>query len=388
MTPLRLDNLHGVLASSAHSVRTLARRISIRGRRFILRGIGQRIVGVVPVAPGLSLPSYPQVLASSFCEDDGTSTIKPKHLPEDSADFLQPFRSRCDTVLLDISNSGFSFRNRLVLDPEPRALFTPTISADGVLTFRRYAPRSIRRLSGTVAYLSNTWAENYYHWMQLTLPLLRLYQCMAAGTAIQWYYVGEGYSSRAQAETLARANIRQEQVVREACSGDRMLAAIYSHSPQHGGVLYRDQRGHGFVRSLFPATRDDSLPQRIFLLRGPVRTRRILNEGELLRLLRRFGFVAVTTDGMTVAQQAQLFANAKIIVAGHGAALTNLLFAQEGTVVVELFPPNIREASFFAAATHSRAEYYYVIGISAGRAQDFIVPVTKLAAVLNMAGVR
>jgi capsular polysaccharide biosynthesis protein len=239
-----------------------------------------------------------------------------------------------------------------------------------------------------VAYLSNTWAENYYHWMQLTLPLLRLYECMTAGTAIQWYYVGEGYSSRAQAETLARVNIRPEQIVREPCSGDRMLAAIYSHPPQHGGVLYRDKRGHDFVRSLFPAWRDDSLPQRIFLLRGPVRTKRVINEEELLRLLRPLGFVPVIMDSMTVVQQAQLFANAKIIVAGHGAALTNLLFAQEGTVVVELFPPNFREASFLAAATHARADYYYVIGVSARRTHDFIVPVSKLAAVLNMAGVR
>ena len=46
-------------------------------------------------------------------------------------------------------------------------------------------------------------------------------------------------------------------------------------------------------------------------------------------------------DGMSVSEQAQLFANAEAVVGVHGAALTNLVFAAPGTRVVEIFPPGV-----------------------------------------------
>jgi hypothetical protein len=41
--------------------------------------------------------------------------------------------------------------------------------------YREILPRKIKKIQGTVAYLSNTEISNYGHWMCLTLPLLRLY---------------------------------------------------------------------------------------------------------------------------------------------------------------------------------------------------------------------
>ena len=42
---------------------------------------------------------------------------------------------------------------------------------------------------------------------------------------------------------------------------------------------------------------------------------------------------------MSVAEQVELFVYADVVVAPHGAGLTNLLFCREGTRIVEIFPP-------------------------------------------------
>jgi capsular polysaccharide biosynthesis protein len=51
------------------------------------------------------------------------------------------------------------------------------------------------------------------------------------------------------------------------------------------------------------------------------------------------GFDVVDPSALSVAEQIATFASASLIVATHGAALANLVFASPGSTVVELFPP-------------------------------------------------
>jgi len=94
-------------------------------------------------------------------------------------------------------------------------------------------------------------------------------------------------------------------------------------------------------------------------------------------------------DGLTCEAQARLFASAETIIGVHGAALTNLLFVSEGCKVVEMFPPEAQEASFFTAATYAKAEYYYLLGdASIPRSKsDFTIDLHKLSKLLKMAAI-
>ena len=94
-------------------------------------------------------------------------------------------------------------------------------------------------------------------------------------------------------------------------------------------------------------------------------------------------------DGLTCEAQARLFASAETIIGVHGAALTNLLFASEGCKVVEMFPSEAQEASYFAAATYAKAEYYYLLGdASVLRSKyNFTIDLHKLSRLLKMAAI-
>jgi capsular polysaccharide biosynthesis protein len=95
-----------------------------------------------------------------------------------------------------------------------------------------------------------------------------------------------------------------------------------------------------FLRSRLLPQVDTSGPRRsIYVTRGPsANNRSIVNEPALAELLAARGFESVDPGTMSVAEQIRAFATAEIIVAPHGAALANLIFAGPGAAVVELFP--------------------------------------------------
>lgn len=64
--------------------------------------------------------------------------------------------------------------------------------------------------------------------------------------------------------------------------------------------------------------------------------RRVRGEEELARRLAKLGFEDLHPSTLGVAEQRRRFAAADVIVAAHGAALTNLAWARRGAAVVEL----------------------------------------------------
>ena len=78
--------------------------------------------------------------------------------------------------------------------------------------------------------------------------------------------------------------------------------------------------------------------RKIYISRRNAGRRRILNDAELESMLTARGFEMVTLGSQSIYEQARIFAEADVIVAQHGAALTNLLYASPGAKVVEIFP--------------------------------------------------
>jgi hypothetical protein len=329
--------------------------------------------------------SYSHVRAHTFTESGQTAFTEPTHLPEDKLAIAQPFSVKCESVVLEIDNPEFSFRNHLLLDGKLNVLFTDLSPREDVVAFREYAPVHVLKKRGTIAYLSNTWVDNYYHWMQLTLPLMRIYQKLGPKFQPDYYYIGESQLQDVQRESLERLGIPSSKIIRQACRGDRLIAGMVLHRPQHAGARYRDEWGHKFIREMFlPVRKDPSSPKRIYVKRGDARMRRILNETELSNYLEPRGF-ALTVGAKSVAEQAHLFSNAEFIIGAHGAALTNVLFASEGAKLIEIFPEGLEESSFFTAATYSKLDYSYLFADRVGAHMRVNIP--KLARLLQINGV-
>lgn len=364
------------------------RRARRRIPRELLRIVGQPVQGVSAVSlrhPELLTERYGSgVRVWSHVDDAGLTTLVPKHVEPVDLPGLAPFRNACESVVLEIEDPSFSLRSHVLLDGERRIIYSDSEPAERVTRFRKHVSRHVRRLPGTVAYLSNLWVDNYYHWMQLTLPLLRFYRDIWPGSGIDHYYIGPSNLGRVQEETLLHAGIDAGQIVREPCTAERIVTSLYVHREQLAGQRYRDGWGHRFTRELL-GDLDGGDGRRIFVERGWVRNRRLTNEAALADFLADRGFERVRMDGLSAGEQARLFAGAGAIAGVHGAALTNLLFASPGTKVVEIFPPHTPEVSYFAAATHSALDYFYIVGEPGPeRNDDFAIDVAKLARLFDV----
>jgi capsular polysaccharide biosynthesis protein len=97
---------------------------------------------------------------------------------------------------------------------------------------------------------------------------------------------------------------------------------------------------------------------------------------------------------MSVAEQAACLAAAKVVVAPHGAGLTNLVFCTPGTKVIEIFSPAYVPYCYWMISNLCGLEHYYLIGdvLEDGTAikpihKDTIVDVNSLEKLMNVAGV-
>jgi capsular polysaccharide biosynthesis protein/tetratricopeptide (TPR) repeat protein len=124
--------------------------------------------------------------------------------------------------------------------------------------------------------------------------------------------------------------------------------------------------------------------RRLYLARGDVSRRRLLNEAEALRALAPFDFEVIDPSRMSAAAQVQMVRQAEIIAAPMGAALGIAALARKGTAIVEMRLANAQfDMVSFISATNGLA-YRVVFGRPAYADvnplfDDFTVPAAALA---------
>jgi hypothetical protein len=129
--------------------------------------------------------------------------------------------------------------------------------------------------------------------------------------------------------------------------------------------------------------------ERLFFSRGTSRKRRLLNEPELEAIATGLGFQRFEARSENHAEQVARFANADVIVAVHGAGLTNLLFARPGASVIELFPENCVKSTYLWLSNRLNLSHYPLLGSVGDYHQGFHIDpqhfASKLEAVLARA---
>jgi hypothetical protein len=79
--------------------------------------------------------------------------------------------------------------------------------------------------------------------------------------------------------------------------------------------------------------------KKIYVSRNKATTRRLLNAEKLMMALK--GWQTVTLEDMSIKEQVKCFSEASHIVAPHGAGLTNILWCEQGTKIIEIQDPKM-----------------------------------------------
>jgi hypothetical protein len=278
------------------------------------------------------------------------------------SDDVPPLRGVRTTIsALDISDPSFSIRNGYLVDGQRRVVYEKNVvSSFNSLRIAIETLEQPERISGTVAWLWNS--TNYGHWLLYALSLVQYYRDALGGDP-DYFYVGSPVRDY-QIESLEMLGIPRDRILEHGVQADRILAAIRDRALDYDSELL-SFAGRSLVRS------DPHSPQltgrRLFVSRGGAAHRRLLNEETAARALEiEFGVELVSTEGMSLADEIELFQSAELVVGGHGAGLTNLVFAPRGTRVVDLASSTYWDSLFAQVASVMGHSYALVRGRSTG----------------------
>lgn len=113
--------------------------------------------------------------------------------------------------------------------------------------------------------------------------------------------------------------------------------------------------------SKFPALFEKELPKLIYVSRGDAQHRKIKDEEGVIRALENIGFSVVTPGTLSYPEQVAFFSNAQVIVGLHGAGLTNIGYAPEGALLIELFDRNYMNYVYYVTSRICNLKYECIL---------------------------
>lgn len=200
---------------------------------------------------------------------------------------------------------------------------------------------------------SHPWM-GYYHWIIDVAPKIAMLQEKFGRNLDGWKLCYPREQTNYEKETLAMLEVPESAVI--DTSGLRAVRAGKVALTVLPG-WYEVQPAANLLRKrLIDQTREGA-GGRIYVSRKG--RRKCVNEAEVFGLLAARGFSFVEDKPRSLAEQIGIFRNATLIVAPHGAALTNLLWCEEGTKVIELFgdsyqPPYYSNLSAFRSLDYHK----------------------------------
>ena len=104
----------------------------------------------------------------------------------------------------------------------------------------------------------------------------------------------------------------------------------------------------------------DQKKRKIYISRLKAPKRSIGNEKEVEKFLKSKGFKIVYAEDLNWLEQIELYNSADFIVAPHGAGLSNIIWCQKNTKVLEIFPYNNLHFCFATLAKSNNLEYDFM----------------------------
>ncbi len=115
-------------------------------------------------------------------------------------------------------------------------------------------------------------------------------------------------------------------------------------------------------REYFLKSTNMHLGERIYISRAKAGRRKILNEKDLINLLQKYRFKSIVFEDLQFKEQVAIALNTKYLVSNHGAGLTNMLFMNTASSILELRQQgDYFNNCYFALASALDIRYYYQI---------------------------
>lgn len=232
--------------------------------------------------------------------------------------------------------------------------------------YKKLVLKPKRRLANNIIYLLafDEWSGNHYHWITEVLPRL-----VALASELPKYTLllpDVPYIRNVGVKLMAYADLEpqgiewiQPKYILKVPNLKLVTGSILS-GRIHDDLLKQVQRRF-FTSSVFAAA--PVATRRIYITRANAKNRRVLNEDEVIGLLKRYDFEVVAFEGLSIEEQMKMANQTSIMVAIHGAGLANAIFMQPSTSVLEFRRNKIyHNQCYWHLSSAIGQKFYYLFG--------------------------
>lgn len=217
--------------------------------------------------------------------------------------------------------------------------------------------RRRRKIDAEALWITDYWSTGYFHW--LTDALTRLFVVRDRIRQLILVLPPKYRSQQYVQSTLRAFGVTNIDFLHEHETVKLRSLLMPSHTAPSGHFNHEAIRG---VRDVLLSAYGDAFGAdgRIYISRRKAGRRRIVNEDEVIPILRRFGFETVRAEELSFAEQVRICSRARYIVSNHGAGLTNMLFMKNGGSVLELrHQTDCINNCYFTLASALNLNYFY-----------------------------
>ncbi|MGH9928638.1 MAG: glycosyltransferase family 61 protein [Pyrinomonadaceae bacterium] len=219
--------------------------------------------------------------------------------------------------------------------------------------------RRRRRFDRISVWVTDDWSAGYFHWLADVLPRL-LTVCERLKDSV--LLLPPGYKQlefvQASLKPFSIGNVEYIGASEALLCKQLLLPTQTAPSGHYNEELIREVRSlqvDCYANDVRARAND-----RIYISRSQAPKRRVSNEAEVIEVLRQFDFRIVQTEDLSFAEQVRMASRARYIVSNHGAGLTNILFMNPGSSVLELRCANDRVNNcYFTLASALSLNYFY-----------------------------
>lgn len=308
-----------------------------------------------------SIDSHSTQRHSAFPAEPAILLHKPKHISNDSMEDFSWTHIKAADAYIDVLKGGriwFDEFNIVVSDKQNNILSNHTVGNNQLIGSKMNDSQP-HKLKGRVMALVARGSGIYYHWMIDILPGLAALKASGIALSSIDKFIVHGPVSNWHLETLAHFGIKKGQIVKARhhrfIEADELIVPFFRNGMGSSMASWIPS----FLNQEFgPKSNEDSRPKkRLYLTRAVRGSRGIANEEELTAVLSKRGFESIACENFSREEQAALMAQAEVVVAPHGAALTNIVYCQPGTKIIEFYGSHISPA-YWAISRLCKLDYY------------------------------
>ncbi|MBC6988300.1 glycosyltransferase family 61 protein [Hymenobacter sp. BT491] len=233
----------------------------------------------------------------------------------------------------------------------------------------------------------NSFYDNYYHFTAESLPRLFVMRELA-NDAVLLMHAQIPEFIKQYLDLLGFKNIvfvRSDEVV----LAKKLLFPMPTADSLHQSVVAMTEVASWLKEKCQCASALLPAYQNIYISRKRAAYRQVLNEDEVVAMLRKFDFKVVCFEDYSIVEQIRLLSNVKNFISVHGAGISNIMYMPEGGLVIDLIHEKHYDQAFFNLANAMNHDILFMQSKPAnidprGPAYDsFYVNVSQLEVYLN-----